>query len=98
MVGKAAPPIQGTDVYGKPVNLAPPKGNVVLVVFWGSWCIPNAAEIAWLDQLYDTYRSRGFRIVGINLDTLQSGEPSSRRSCPISVASCWTIMSAGQTS
>ena len=75
MVGKAAPPIQGTDLDGKPVNLADLKGNVVLVVFWASWCIPNAAEIAWLDQLYETYRNRGFRIVGINLDTLQSGDP-----------------------
>ena len=75
MVGKAAPPIQGTDLDGKPVNLADLKGNVVLVVFWASWCIPNAAEIAWLDELYETYRNRGFRIVGINLDTLQSGDP-----------------------
>jgi thiol-disulfide isomerase/thioredoxin len=75
MVGKAAPPIQGTDVDGKPVNLTDPKGSVVLVVFWASWCLPNAAEIAWLDQLYETYGNRGLRIVGINLDTLQSGEP-----------------------
>jgi peroxiredoxin len=75
LVGKPAPPIQGTDVDGKPLNLADLKGNVVLVVFWASWCIPNAAEIAWLDELYNTYRHRGFRIVGINLDTLQSGDP-----------------------
>ncbi len=75
MVGKAAPTIEGTDLDGKSVNLADLKGNVVLVVFWASWCIPNAAEIAWLDGVYDAYRSRGFRIIGINLDTLQSGDP-----------------------
>jgi peroxiredoxin len=75
MVGKPAPAIQGTDLDGKPVNLAEFKGNVVLVVFWASWCIPNAAEIAWLDELYNTHRNRGFRIIGINLDTLQSGDP-----------------------
>jgi peroxiredoxin len=74
MVGKPAPPIQGTDVDGKPISLADLKGNVVLVVFWASWCLPNSAEVAWLDQVYDTNRNRGFRIVGINLDTLQNGE------------------------
>ena len=48
----------------------------MLVVFWASWCLPTAAEeTAWLDQVYEAYRSRGFRIVGINLDTLQSGDP-----------------------
>ena len=75
MVGKPAPPILGTDVDGKPVSLADLKGKVVLVVFWASWCLPNSAEIAWLDQVYETYRNRGFRIVGVNLDTLQSEEP-----------------------
>ena len=43
------------------------------MVFWASWCLPNAAEIAWLDEVYATNRDRGFRIVGINVDTLQNG-------------------------
>ena len=75
LVGKVAPPIQGTDLDGKPVNLANLKGNAVFVVFWASWCLPNAAEITWLDEVYETYRDRGFRIIGINLDTLQTGSP-----------------------
>jgi len=75
LIGKPAPPIQGTDVDGKPVSLASVRGNVVLVVFWASWCLPNSAEIAWLDQVHETYRNRGFRILGINLDTLQNGDP-----------------------
>ena len=43
------------------------------MVFWASWCLPNAAEVAWLDEVYETHRDRGFRIVGINLDALQNG-------------------------
>jgi thiol-disulfide isomerase/thioredoxin len=73
LIGKPAPPIQGRDIDGRPVDLAGLKGDVVLVVFWASWCLPNAAEIAWLDQVYEANRDRGFRIVGINLDTLQNG-------------------------
>lgn len=75
LIGKPAPPIQGKDIDGKPVNLAELKGNAVLVVFWASWCLPNAAETAWLDGLYSTYRNHGFRIIGINLDPLQSDDP-----------------------
>jgi thiol-disulfide isomerase/thioredoxin len=74
LIGQPAPPIQGPDVDGKPFDLASLKGDVVLVVFWASWCLPSAAEVAWLDQVYEANRGRGFRIVGINLDTLRSGE------------------------
>jgi thiol-disulfide isomerase/thioredoxin len=73
LVGKPAPAIHGTDVDAKPVNLADLKGNVVLVVFWASWCLPSSAEVPWQQDVYETYRNRGFRIVGINLDTLLPG-------------------------
>jgi thiol-disulfide isomerase/thioredoxin len=74
-IGKPAPVIQGTDLDGKPIDLAGLKGNVVLVVFWASWCVPSSAEVAWLDQVYTSYQGRGFRILGINLDTLQKDGP-----------------------
>ena len=41
LVGKTAPPIQGTDLDGKEFNLAGQKGKLVLVVFWASWCQPE---------------------------------------------------------
>ena len=75
LLGKPAPPIQGTDLDGKPVSLQELKGKVVLVVFWASWCLPSADEIVWLDQVYEAYHRSGFRILGINLDTFQSGDP-----------------------
>jgi thiol-disulfide isomerase/thioredoxin len=75
MIGKPAPAIQGTDLDGKPVDLAALKGNVVLVVFWASWCVPSSVEIAWLDQVYSSHQPQGFRILGINLDPLQKENP-----------------------
>jgi thiol-disulfide isomerase/thioredoxin len=72
-VGKPAPPVRGTDIDGKPFDLADSKGKVVLVVFWASWCLPCASEIPWLDQAYDLYRGRGLQMVGINVDALQDG-------------------------
>jgi peroxiredoxin len=75
LIGKPAPAIQGTDLDGKTVSLADLKGQVVLVVFWASWCLPSSSEVAWLDYVYTTYQARGLRIVGINLDTLQNDAP-----------------------
>ena len=75
LIGNPAPAIEGTDLDGKKVSLGDLKGNVVLVVFWASWCVPSSTEVAGLAQAYNTYQNRGFRIVGINLDTLQSEGP-----------------------
>jgi peroxiredoxin len=73
MIGRPAPPIAGTDVDGKPVRLADSRGDVVLIYFWASWCLPNSAEIAWFEHVAGTYRMRGFRVLGINLDAAQDG-------------------------
>ena len=75
MIGKPAPAIDGTDLDGKPVSLADLKGNVILVVFWASWCVPSSTEVAALDQVYNTFQSRGFRVMGINVDAMQTDGP-----------------------
>ena len=58
------------------VRLADFQGDVVLVVFWASWCLPNAEEVSRLEAVYAAYRDRGLRILGINLDALQEGGKS----------------------
>jgi thiol-disulfide isomerase/thioredoxin len=73
LVGKPAPAIAGLDLDGKAFKLADAKGEVVLVVFWATWCVPNAQEMPWLDYLEATYRAKGLRVVGINLDSAQDG-------------------------
>ena len=42
LIGKPAPALAGTDVDGQPVKLADYRGQVVLVVFWATWCVPCA--------------------------------------------------------
>ena len=74
VVGKAAPPIRGTDLEGKPFDLAAFKGKgAVLVVFWASWCLPCEAEVESLREIDAAYRGRGLQIVGINLDAASDG-------------------------
>ncbi len=73
LVGKPAPSFAGLDLDGKPFRLEDAGGDVVLVVFWATWCQPNAREMPWLDRLDRLDRAKGLRIVGINLDSAQDG-------------------------
>jgi hypothetical protein len=75
-VGKPAPPIAGLDVDGRNVRLAEFHGDVVLIVFWASWCLPNAEEVSQLESVYAAHKGRGLRILGVNLDALQEGGKS----------------------
>ena len=73
LVGRPAPPVAGTTVDGKPLRLADFKGDVVLVVFWATWCVPNAEQAERLGVFEASHRGKGFRIIGINLDMMQDG-------------------------
>jgi peroxiredoxin len=73
LVGKPAPAISGTDIDGKPFNLGDARGKVVLVAFWATWCLPSAVEVEGFQQVAESFRGRGFEVVGINVDTLQDG-------------------------
>jgi thiol-disulfide isomerase/thioredoxin len=68
LVGKPAPPIRGTDLDGKPFSLADERGKLVLVVFWASWCLPNAAQASWFEEVEHAYHNRGLQVIGINVD------------------------------
>lgn len=76
LVGRPAPAIAGKDLDGRPFDLAAHRGKVVLVVFWASWSLPSAAEVAWLQETYDADHDLGFEIVGVNLDPLQDEKAS----------------------
>ncbi len=73
LIGKPAPPISGTSIDGQPVRLAEFKGDVVLIVFWATWCVPCAEEAERLGVLEAAYRGKGLRILGVNLDLMQDG-------------------------
>ncbi|QEH35650.1 Thiol-disulfide oxidoreductase ResA [Aquisphaera giovannonii] len=70
-VGKPAPAIRGTDLDGRPFDLAALKGKVVLVEFWASWCLPTEAQVEQFQQAIDARKDKDLVVVGINLDTLQ---------------------------
>jgi peroxiredoxin len=65
---KKAPRFNLKDAQGSSVRLADYRGRVVLLNFWATWCIPCKTEIPWLIELQNTYRDRGFAVLGVSLD------------------------------
>ena len=55
------------DTTGNPVNLQDFSGDVVLLNFFGSWCIPCQIEAPQLeDSIWNVFKNRGFTLIGVD--------------------------------
>jgi len=64
----AAPDIALTTETGATIRLFDLKGQVVLLDFWASWCVPCATAFPAIDRLQSELRDRGFTVLAINVD------------------------------
>ena len=69
LLGKPVPDFSATDLDGNPISLQDYRGNIVLLDFWAVWCGPCIAEMPNVKKVYDTYKTQGFDIIGVSLDT-----------------------------
>ena len=59
-------------VSNVPQSLEQFKGKVILLDLWATWCGPCRMEIPGFIRLQEKYRDRGFEIVGVSLDPVDS--------------------------
>ena len=50
------------------VSSAQFRGNLLLIDFWASWCLPCREEFPELERIYKQYKSTGFNILGVSID------------------------------
>ncbi|HEX8353475.1 MAG TPA: cytochrome c biogenesis protein/redoxin, partial [Pyrinomonadaceae bacterium] len=61
-----APDVELTTTDGKPLKLSELRGQVVLLNFWATWCVPCRAEIPSLNEMERDLSGRGFKVLGVS--------------------------------
>ncbi len=56
------------DSSGNEIDTKQFRGKYTLIVFWASWCVPCRAEHPGLNLLYEDYKDKAFKMVGVSLD------------------------------
>jgi thiol-disulfide isomerase/thioredoxin len=64
---QAAPAITGTTLTGKHLSIVGLRGQVVVINFWGSWCVPCRREAPVLRRVAIDTRPLGVRFAGIDI-------------------------------
>jgi cytochrome c-type biogenesis protein len=67
------PDVEFQTLAGKPFHLKELQGQVVLLNFWATYCIPCREEIPALNALQNELQSQGLKIVGASLDDTVDG-------------------------
>jgi cytochrome c biogenesis protein CcmG/thiol:disulfide interchange protein DsbE len=66
--GQVAPDFSLSTFTGESVQLADLKGQVVVVNFWASWCLPCEEEAAALENTWRFYQGQGQPVMFLGVD------------------------------
>lgn len=65
LIGRAAPDFALTTIGGETLSMHELRGEVVILNFWASWCVPCREEAPLLERTRRAYEGRGLRVVGV---------------------------------
>src|ERR1700749_1753083 len=61
-----APDVELKTTDGKPLKLSDLRGQVGLLNFWATWCLPCKSEIPSLNEMQRDLGGRGFKVLGVS--------------------------------
>ena len=65
--GALAPNFTLNTLDGEEKKLEAMRGNVVLVNFWATWCLPCRNEMPAIQQAYEAHKAEGLVVWGVNV-------------------------------
>lgn len=72
---EAAPAFILKDAGGATVSLESLRGSVVLLDFWGTWCIPCRQSTAEVQALHERFKDRGVKVLGLAVREKSDDKP-----------------------
>ena len=69
---------------GATIDLTQYKGQVVMINFWASWCVPCRQEMPLLESIYKKYKPLGFTLIGVNVEPDQKEAENFLKQTPVS--------------
>ena len=69
---------------GSTIDLSQYKGQVVMINFWASWCVPCRQEMPLLDNIYKKYKPLGFTLLSVNVEPEQKDAENFLKQTPVS--------------
>jgi cytochrome c biogenesis protein CcmG/thiol:disulfide interchange protein DsbE len=68
-LGAAAPPATLVTLDGETISTADLLGQVIILTFWATWCVPCREELPLLSSYAAEHSAAGLRVLGFSLDS-----------------------------
>ena len=81
--GDTLPDLKSLQLEGTLPDLS---GKVVHLDFWASWCVPCRKSFPVLENLHQTYGSKGYVLIGVSMDERQPDMDRFLKKNPVSFA------------